>query len=85
MTRFAALWGLMFLLAHVAVPADTGGLLFRTHCSPCHGVHGEGGKGPPAGGPVQSNPVAYVHDGRQYLVLAAGHSLIAFSVDLAAK
>jgi cytochrome c oxidase cbb3-type subunit 3 len=46
MTRFAVLSGLMFLLAHVAVRADTGGLLFRTHCSPCHGVHGEGGKGP---------------------------------------
>ncbi len=39
----------------------------------------------PAGGPVQSNPVAYVHNRRQYLVLAAGHSLIAFSVDVAAK
>lgn len=46
MTRFAALFGSVFLLAHVAVSADTGELLFRTHCSPCHGVHGEGGKGP---------------------------------------
>lgn len=26
--------------------ADTGELLFRTHCAPCHGVHGDGGKGP---------------------------------------
>src|SRR3954447_21421558 len=46
MTRFAALFGSVFLLAHVSVSAGTGELLFRTHCSPCHGVHGEGGKGP---------------------------------------
>ena len=36
----------MLLLADVAVAAESGELLFRTHCSPCHGVRGEGGKGP---------------------------------------
>jgi len=46
MTRFSPLFGLILLLADAAVLADSGELLFRTHCSPCHGVHGEGGKGP---------------------------------------
>lgn len=34
----------------------------------------------PVGGPVQSNPVTYLCDGRQYFAIAAGHALIAFSV-----
>ena len=34
-----------------------------------------------AGGPVYSNPVSYRFEGRQYVALTAGHTLLAFKVD----
>ena len=36
---------LLILLAQVAGAAETGETLFRTHCAPCHGAKGDGGRG----------------------------------------
>jgi putative heme-binding domain-containing protein len=40
--RHAALW---ILLAPALFAAGTGETLFQTHCAPCHGPKGDGGKG----------------------------------------
>ena len=33
------------------------------------------------GGAVLSNPVSYLHGGRQHLAMAAGHALFVFALD----
>jgi alcohol dehydrogenase (cytochrome c) len=33
-----------------------------------------------AGGPVYAAPISYEHEGKQYIAVTAGHSLIAFAV-----
>ena len=41
-SRALVLW---IALAQAAVGADAGAALFLTHCAPCHGAKGEGGRG----------------------------------------
>src|ERR1700686_3620590 len=41
--RKAVLW--ILLAPCSSWPAGTGELLFRTHCAPCHGPDGDGGRG----------------------------------------
>lgn len=38
--------GLWLFAVQIAIGAESGELLFRTHCAPCHGANGEGGRGP---------------------------------------
>ncbi len=38
-------FGVFLLLAPLLFGAESGEALFRTHCSPCHGANGEGGRG----------------------------------------
>jgi alcohol dehydrogenase (cytochrome c) len=33
------------------------------------------------GGGIDANPVTYLHGGKQYVAIAAGHSLLVFSLD----
>jgi hypothetical protein len=33
------------------------------------------------GGIIDSNPIAYLSEGKQYVVIAAGHSLLVFGLD----
>ena len=32
------------------------------------------------GGGIDANPVTYMHDGKQYVAIAAGHALLVFSL-----
>ena len=34
----------------------------------------------PAGGPVQSNPISFLYDGKQFVAIAAGHALFVFGL-----
>ena len=46
--RLAGMWrmvGCVFLAACALSAAETGEQLFQTHCAPCHGPQGEGGRG----------------------------------------
>jgi cytochrome c oxidase cbb3-type subunit 3 len=55
--------------ACVLSAADTGELMFRRHCAPCHGVNGEGGRGPALAvrqlprAPDDTVLAAIIHDG----------------------
>ncbi len=49
-----------------ALDAEKGGLLWRFE----------------TGGGIVGNPITYLTDGKQYVLIAAGHALFVFSADL---
>jgi alcohol dehydrogenase (cytochrome c) len=52
--------------AFFALDADKGGLLWRFETG--------------GGGGIDANPITFMHDGKQYVAIAAGHALLVFSL-----
>ena len=70
--------------SHAGLMTTAGGLVFGSNSSSFFALEAE--KGAllwhfETGGGIDANPISYMHAGKQYVAIAAGHALLVFSVE----
>ena len=72
--------------SHSGLMTTAGGLVFGSNDTAFFALDAEKGSllwhfETGGGGGIDANPISYQHNGRQYVAIAAGHALLAFSLD----
>ena len=70
--------------SHAGLMSTAGGLVFGSNGSDFFALDAKDGKmlwNFETGGGIIANPVTYMHNGKQFVLIPGGHSLFAFTLD----